>query len=154
MLPREERTYDPTRGYFVPVSEARVNTGSVFYDEKDGKYYSTATGTTVATSYGVPKYAMGGIVPKYFATGGFASGTDTVPAMLTPGEFVVKKYAVDSFGVDNLKAINSGTYAGDSMYNYSVNVNVRSDADPNAIARTVMDQIQRIDSQRIRSNKR
>ncbi len=99
-------------------------------------------------------YAMGGLVqPKYFQVGGFAKGTDTVPAMLTPGEFVVKKYAVDNFGVDRLKAINSGTYNGDSMYNYEVNISVKSDANPDDIARTVMSQIKSIDSQRIRGNR-
>jgi predicted outer membrane repeat protein len=99
------------------------------------------------------KFAMGGMVPKYFASGGYAMGTDTVPAMLTPGEFVVKKYAVESFGTENLKAINNGTYAGESVYNYSVNVSVKSDANPDQIARSVMTQIKQIDSQRIRSNK-
>ena len=35
------------------------------------------------------------------------SGTgDTVPAMLTPGEFVMSKGAVDQIGVDNLMAMN------------------------------------------------
>jgi TP901 family phage tail tape measure protein len=97
-------------------------------------------------------YAIGGEVAK-FVSGGMARGTDTVPAMLTPGEFVVRKYAVDKFGTDNLKAINNGTYGGESVYNYSVNVNVKSDANPDQIARSVMTQIKQIDSQRIRSNK-
>jgi len=102
----------------------------------------------------VTKYAKGGMVmPKRFVEGGFAVGTDTIPAMLTPGEFVVSQPAVKSFGVDNLKSINSGTYGGDSVYNYSVNVNVaNSGANANDIARTVMAQIKQIDSQRIRSN--
>ena len=34
-------------------------------------------------------------------------GTDTVPAMLTPGEFVVRKAAVDAVGIEALKSINS-----------------------------------------------
>ena len=97
--------------------------------------------------------ASGGMVPKYFAVGGFARGTDTVPAMLTPGEFVVKKFAVDSFGAENLKAINNGTFSGGSVYNYDVNINVRSEANVNDIARTVITEIKRIDSQRIRGNK-
>jgi len=112
-----------------------------------------STGLKFAMGGMVPKYAMGGMVPKYFASGGYAMGTDTVPAMLTPGEFVVKKYAVESFGTENLKAINNGTYAGESVYNYSVNVSVKSDANPDQIARSVMTQIKQIDSQRIRSNK-
>jgi TP901 family phage tail tape measure protein len=99
----------------------------------------------------VNKYAMGGKVkPKYFNAGGFAMGTDTIPSMLTPGEFVVKKRAVENFGVDNLSAINSGTSLNDSVYNYSINVNVKTDANANQIAQTVMTQIKQIDSQRIR----
>jgi len=35
-------------------------------------------------------------------------GTDTVPAMLTPGEFVIKKSAVDKIGVGTLQQINEG----------------------------------------------
>ena len=102
----------------------------------------------------IGQYYKGGMVmPKMFVDGGFAIGTDTVPAMLTPGEFVVSQPAVKSFGVDNLKAINSGTYGGDSVYNYSVNVNVaNTGANPNDIARTVISQIRQIDAQRIRSN--
>lgn len=94
-----------------------------------------------------------------FNTGGFvgskfsAKGTDTVPAMLTPGEFVVRKYAVENFGSDKLKSINNGTYKGDSMYNYEVNVNVQTDADADQIAKAVIGQIKQIDSQRIRGNR-
>jgi len=53
--------------------------------------------------------ASGGVV--YRAGGGSIfkpRGTDTVPAMLTPGEFVVRKSAVDKVGVGNLQAINNG----------------------------------------------
>lgn len=101
---------------------------------------------------GVPGYANGGVV-KGFAAGKFAMGTDTVPAMLTPGEFVMKRSAVQNFGVERMKAINTGTYNGESVYNYSVNVNVQTDSDPDKIAREVMTQIKRIDSQRIRGNR-
>jgi len=97
--------------------------------------------------------SKGGMIPNYLADGGspFAKGTDTVPAMLTPGEFVMSKYAVDSFGVENMKAINSGASVGSTVYNsYDLNVNVRSDANPNEIARAVMTQIKQVDSQRIR----
>jgi hypothetical protein len=96
--------------------------------------------------------AMGGMIKRY-AAGGFALGTDIVPAMLTPGEFVVRKYAVDNFGVDNLKAINSGTYKGDSVYNYEVNVNVQTNSNPDQIAASVIGKIKQIDSQRIRGNR-
>ena len=56
--------------------------------------------------------AKGGVV--YRANGGAASpfdqfkkGTDTVPAMLTDGEFVVQKSAVDRIGVGNLNMLNN-----------------------------------------------
>jgi hypothetical protein len=46
----------------------------------------------------VKKYAAGGIVkPSYYSQGGFAKGTDTVPAMLTPGEFVVNRESSKTF---------------------------------------------------------
>jgi TP901 family phage tail tape measure protein len=114
--------------------------------------------TTIANPYTrstttVRKKYMGGMIQK-FAAGGFAVGTDTVPAMLTPGEFIVSKYGVDKFGVDNLKAINKGDNpSSSSVYNYNLSVNVKSDANPNEIARTVMMQIKQIDSQRIKGNR-
>jgi hypothetical protein len=67
------------------------------------------------------RYQKGGIV--YAANGGAMDmsnigfkpkGTDTIPAMLSPGEFVVRKKAVDKLGVDTLNQINNGTlYAND-----------------------------------------
>jgi hypothetical protein len=104
----------------------------------------------------LPRFAMGGLVePKYFNYGGmvkkYAKGGDVVPSMLTPGEFVMSKYAVQNYGVDKMKALNSGTYNGDSVYNYNLSVNVKSDANPDDIARTVMTQIRQVESQRIRS---
>ena len=53
--------------------------------------------------------ANGGLI--YRADGGSIfqpKGTDTVPAMLTPGEFVIKKSSVDQIGVGNLQALNDG----------------------------------------------
>jgi hypothetical protein len=79
--------------------------------------------------------------------------TDSIPAMLTPGEFVVRRSAVENFGVDNLEKINDGTYNDGSVYNYNLSVNVKSESNPDQIARTVIDQIKRIDSQRIRGNR-
>jgi len=94
--------------------------------------------------------AKGGIIPEKFVSGGYAMGTDTVPAMLTPGEFVMSRYAVQSHGADTMKAINNGSTVGESVYNYSINVNVKSDSNPDEIARAVMTQIKSVDSQKIR----
>jgi phosphoribosylcarboxyaminoimidazole (NCAIR) mutase len=97
--------------------------------------------------------SSGGFVPKYFAVGGYAQGTDTVPAMLTPGEFIMSKYAVDSYGTGTMKAINNGSQQLGSVYNYELTVNVKSDANANDIANTVMTKIKQVDSMRLRGNK-
>ena len=53
---------------------------------------------------GITGDPMGGL----FAGGGLApKGTDVVPAMLTPGEFVMSKGAVDTFGTDFMRSINA-----------------------------------------------
>ena len=63
--------------------------------------------------------ASGGLV-QYRADGGNIfqpRGTDTVPAMLTPGEFVIKKSSVDKIGRGNLAALNNG-YARGGLVQY------------------------------------
>jgi hypothetical protein len=51
--------------------------------------------------------SSGGMVkPKYFAVGGKARGTDIIPAMLTPGEFVVNKVATSKY-LPELEAMNN-----------------------------------------------
>jgi hypothetical protein len=115
------------------------------------QYAAKADG--LAKRYGGYTLSSGGLVPKYFAAGGYARGTDTVPAMLTPGEFVMSRYAVNTHGTDKMKAINSGASVGDSVYNYNLSVNVKSDANPNEIAKTVIAQIKQIDSQRMRGTR-
>jgi hypothetical protein len=61
----------------------------------------------------------------YAATGGQVPGTgngDTVPAMLTPGEFVLRKSAVRALGMDNLRALNSMQYFANGGPVFSPNV--------------------------------
>ena len=99
------------------------------------------------------KLAKGGLIdPTKFLAGGFSVGRDTVPAMLSPGEFVMSKYAVDSYGTETMKGINSGSQKLGSVYNYDLTVNVRSDANANEIANTVMSKIRQIDSMKLRGN--
>jgi hypothetical protein len=102
-----------------------------------------------------PRYeykAKGGIIPKMFSVGGFAKGTDVVPAMLTPGEFIMSKYAVDSYGVENMRKINNGDSVGGAVYNntYALTVNAKTNANPNEIAQAVMSTIKQVDDRRIR----
>jgi len=53
-------------------------------------------------------YSGGGLV-RGFSGGGhaLASGTDTVPAMLTPGEFVMSRGAVQKYGSSTLRSMNA-----------------------------------------------
>ena len=55
-------------------------------------------------------FNQGGRVHR-FATGGLVPGvgnSDTVPAMLSPGEFVIRKSSVQKLGASNLAGMNSG----------------------------------------------
>ncbi|BDQ61698.1 hypothetical protein EfsSVR2332_17760 [Enterococcus faecalis] len=63
--------------------------------------------------------ANGGIIPQYRANGGSImkhifkpKGTDRVPAMLTAGEYVQRKKAVDHFGIDFMERINNLDLSG------------------------------------------
>ena len=56
------------------------------------------------------KLASGGSVP-YFATGG-STGGDSVPAMLTPGEFVMSADSVKKHGVGFMESLNRGNVPG------------------------------------------
>jgi len=108
----------------------------------------TPKGFVPSTSFNY--YSKGGSVASRFAQSGLSIGTDTVPAMLTPGEFVMSKFAVQSHGTEKMKAINNGSSVGDAVYNYSISVNVKSESNPDEIARTVIAQIKSVDAQKIR----
>ena len=116
---------------------------------------------------------LGGPITKYMAFGGRAIGSDTIPAMLTPGEFIVNKNAAKAYG-PMLQSINESKYPSmigssasgqvpinnvstsvsdnsTAVYNYSLGFNINgSNANPNEIARAVMTQIKQVDAQRIR----
>lgn len=64
---------------------------------------STAPSGALTPPYTFPDFVAGRV--RTFARGGPAS--DTIPAMLTPGEFVVQKSTVDHLGVGLLSAINA-----------------------------------------------
>jgi TP901 family phage tail tape measure protein len=140
-------------------------------DEELGKRFSFAKNR--GGQIGNAKFSMGNIVP------GMGS-SDKVLGLLTPGEYVVRKSAAKAY-LPLLEAINGGMFPSinspkfdisDSssnlggiekistqntqmMYNntYSVNVNVKSDANADDIARSVITKIKQIDSQRIRGNR-
>jgi TP901 family phage tail tape measure protein len=139
----------------------------------NSQFGSNTPWALAAASSKVGKMSRGGLVPKYFAAGGFARGTDTVPAMLTPGEFIVNKYAASAAGPMlqslneskypsmlggprsiNVPVLNNSTSMDNSstaVYNYTLGFNINgSSSNANDIARSVMKEIKNIDSQRIR----
>ena len=87
--------------------------GQYFATEKEKKEgLESAPGTILRPEQGVPLPRTGpGGFPGFFpmfAAGGLmlGMGTDIVPAMLTPGEFVMSRGAVNMFGVDTMMAMN------------------------------------------------
>lgn len=93
--------------------------------------------------------ADGGAV--YLGGGGFPGaprGTDTVPAWLTPGEFVMQRSAVDRFGTGFMEAVNQGQISGlggggaggaTIVNHYKI---YASSLDAQSVARTVRDAIE------------
>jgi TP901 family phage tail tape measure protein len=62
------------------------------------------SGRTYNSGGKVLGFARGGLVPG-------SGNSDTVPAMLSPGEFVIRKSSVSKLGTSNLEAMNSNKYA-------------------------------------------
>lgn len=88
------------------------------------------------------EFASRGAFMHYFGSGGQARGSDTVPAMLTPGEIVMNPRASRKF-FSQLMAMNSGSQpsflsnggsVGNTFGDINVNITATSTADINARA--------------------
>ena len=96
-------------GIFTTSKTPGANAGDLRITNPARTTYTVATGGLISNS-GVQHFAAGGLA----LTGGFIpknigiAGKDSVPAMLMPGEYVIKKDMVDLYGVDYLKSINRG----------------------------------------------
>lgn len=97
---------------------------------------SRGPGTTLNSGGKVMAFARGGTVPG-------SGNRDTVPAMLMPGEFVIRKKAVEKLGADNLHKMNKYADGGTvnitakellnrSKGSQSIKNLIRDDADPSA----------------------
>ena len=118
------------------------------------------------------------------ASGGLITGpgtgtSDSIPTMLSNGEYVVRASSVAKIGIPALEAINAGkipeltganvsansisinsgrtsinrntaTQDSGSVYNYSVVVNAETNANPDQIAGAVMAKIKQVEGQRVR----
>jgi hypothetical protein len=89
-------------------SSAKINYGNTpNQNPLDGGKPKKITGGTVKLERGLD----GKLTPwQRFNAGGMAMGSDTIPAMLTPGEFVVRRPMVNKYGKDLLNQINSGSF--------------------------------------------
>jgi len=163
------------------VANQKLNSDQAAYDKELAQVNSLRAASPWAYSSALSAFntkypkgrpmAKGGWVPNYKVAGGYAIGTDTVPTMLTPGEFVVNAAAAQRYG-SLLSQLNSPTFgslsstslspsysgssaqSGTNMYNYSIGINVNeSSASADDIAREVMVQIKSIDAQRIRTQR-
>lgn len=97
--------------------------------------------------------ALGGLIKGYseggyvhLAAGGFAKGTDTVPAMLTKGEMVINAQSTRRF-LPQLQAINAGiqpAFRGGDTFNQTVgDIVINADPNPRVTAREVAEAIRR-----------
>tara|TARA_Y100000593_G_scaffold8346_1_gene15429 strand:+ start:11064 stop:18152 length:7089 start_codon:yes stop_codon:yes gene_type:complete len=96
----------PILGAFVAARAAAWAGGKLFGGGVGG--LNNALGSAMGDTSDVYKGNRGGRVPKRFSRGGWVPGTgngDTVPALLEPGEFVLRKSAAQAFG-SRLNGIN------------------------------------------------
>lgn len=95
--------------YSSSFAQAGSSLGNSFADS-----FNSAVSNIDVPDVNVEHDSRGGEVPtQYYARGGFTKkGTDTIPAMLTPGEFVVSRKAVKGIGVSFLNKINSMDFKG------------------------------------------
>jgi len=102
--------------------------GYIVRDKFGGTTSYNSGDTEVAAIFNGLGRANGGIIKKYAGGGtvfGGNSSTDKIPAMLTGGEFVVKKSAVDKYGTSFFNNINNGRKYAEGGYvgSYSSNGN-------------------------------
>ncbi len=93
--------------------------------------------------------AIGRFFPKFLAGGGFSPrGTDSIPAMLSPGEFVVNARSTKRF-FSQLQAMNAGVQPifrqdGGAVTNVGdINVTVNGGTDADGTGRTIARRIRR-----------
>lgn len=93
----------------------------------------------------VPGFNHGGMVGvQRFANGGpVGFGTDSVPSLLTPGEFVINRPAVNAVGTDFLNQINQGRIpqmggGGTSVSIGNININTTNKVDEDFIRNRMM----------------
>lgn len=160
------------------AAAAKVGGGVPPAPNKGGTTTFTNTGTSTPSTSTATWHPYGaGMVGGWYAAGGVVGdgARDSVSAMLSPGEFVIRKASVDKYGMSMFEKINQGSFTvpryttGTSqtvtpvasmpsstninapVYNsYSVNVTANTSSSADDIARTVIAKIKTIENSNIR----
>ena len=106
-------------GGFLKGKGRGLGAGSIMLPKRNTVPITTSAGA-ISRGFKFPKiprirFNEGGVVPG-------SGNTDTVPAMLTPGEFVVKKDAVAILGLPFLERLNKSFSQLKNFYNQGRNV--------------------------------
>jgi len=100
-----EQVLKDTPGLFDKLNKSIQNFNAAVdqntLQSRDPTQSSQVRDRSSAPSFAATPFANGGSIFQ-------PRGTDTVPAMLTPGEFVIKKSSVDQYGPSVMEAINNG----------------------------------------------
>jgi hypothetical protein len=104
-------------GASIPGSRKRPLTGGGYFETSpDGEYFRVVDSPRIGST----KWEKNGRYSIDFAAGGMISGpgtgtSDSIPAMLSDGEYVIKASSVRSLGVDYLDKLNKGYVPGFAM---------------------------------------
>jgi hypothetical protein len=105
----QQALLDPFQGLIDDLRESGINVDRL-QEKLDRLKSKNITVTTDFRFTGANKSALYEADGGRIAGRGFGSprGSDTVPAMLTPGEFVIRRQAVKKFGADLFSQLNRG----------------------------------------------
>ena len=169
--PTQPLVIRPSASALTKAAQSQAASGNL----SSARYTALAANTKALTAMYAKKKAFGGMMYRgsneappaiKMAYGSLVPGmgnTDRVPALLTPGEFVIRKSVASAY-MPLLEQLNGNVYPGGAMpkgsaknnsnlYNnsYSINVNVAgTDASPDEIANAVMSKIKEVESRSLR----
>jgi len=142
-------------GGSVRADQPTVTSGQVNFNPNVTPQDTTTAGNPYSGTISTDPFsgltrALGGIIPQYAQTGFLMRprGTDTVPAMLSPGEFIMSRGAVDRLGLPMMEALNRGVSPGQQQtnggsVNLSVNINTTKPVDDDFVRNKMIPEIMR-----------
>ncbi len=126
-----------TSGSEKDRAEATKRSSEAIRNNTDALVNLTSAVNNLTNAMATRKFNEGGKVLA-FARGGVVPGSgnrDTVPAMLQPGEFVIRKKAVETIGASRLQSINKyadgGPVSPKQLYSKQMQEYVKTNLDPN-----------------------